>query len=110
LHRHCQNGVIVLLVSGTLDIADIGAALDLPTLALLFAQMILAERFAAAHYFNFIGAWPSRVNISSMPLLGLVGPVSGLVSMVLASDIVLFGFTPLLGIVLRDRCSGRRFF
>lgn len=97
------TGVIVLLVGGAITVADVPAAIELPTLLLLFALMILGGHFAAAHCFDFIGAWLERAQASPTALLGTTVLVGGGLSMVLVNDIVVFAFTPLLCIALRER-------
>jgi Na+/H+ antiporter NhaD/arsenite permease-like protein len=97
------TGVIVLLVGGVLTVTDLPAALELPTLLLLFALMILGGHFDAAHCFDFIGAWLARVRASPLALLGITVIVGGGLSMVMVNDIVVFAFTPLLCVALRER-------
>lgn len=97
------TGVIILLVGGALTVSDIPAALELPTLLLLFALMIVGGHFAAAHCFDFIGAWLERAEASPLALLGATVLLGGGLSMLLVNDIVVFAFTPLLCIALRER-------
>ncbi|MGH8502508.1 MAG: SLC13 family permease [Gammaproteobacteria bacterium] len=97
------TGMIVLLVSGAIGVPQLPRALELPTLLLLFALMILGGHFAAAHCFDFLGAWLSRVHARPVTLLGATVLVGGGLSVVLVNDIVVFAFAPLLCMALPAR-------
>lgn len=97
------TGAVVLLATGALGIAELPSHIELPTLILLFALMLLGGHFAAAHCFDFIGAWLSRVEASPLALLGLTVAVGGALSAVLVNDIVVFAFTPLLCAAMGNR-------
>lgn len=97
------SALIVLLLSGTLSPSHLAGALELPTLLLLFALMIIAAHFELAHGFDWIADHLSRLRASPRVLLALVIGASGLLSMVLVNDIVAFAFTPTLCHGLRQR-------
>jgi Na+/H+ antiporter NhaD/arsenite permease-like protein len=50
-------GLIVLLATGELTLAEAGAAVDMPTIALLFALMIVSAQFEASGFYRFVAAW-----------------------------------------------------
>ncbi|ADJ28243.1 SLC13 family permease [Nitrosococcus watsonii] len=97
------SALIVLLLSGTLSPTHLAGALELPTLVLLFALMIITAHFELAHGFDWIADHLSRLHASPRVLLALVIGVGGLLSMVLVNDIVAFAFTPMLCRGLRRR-------
>src|SRR5260221_11004013 len=45
-------GVILLLATEALTLDDVGGNIDMPTLVLLFALMIISAQFAAAGFFD----------------------------------------------------------
>jgi Na+/H+ antiporter NhaD/arsenite permease-like protein len=89
-------GAIVLVLAGAVDGPAALAAVDFPTLILLFGLMVLSSQYAACGFY----AWCSR-RIARTPwgpgrLLALTVAVAGLLSAVLANDVVVFAMTPLL--------------
>jgi Na+/H+ antiporter NhaD/arsenite permease-like protein len=46
-------GVITLLATETATLDDIGGNIDMPTLVLLFALMIISAQFVAAGFYDF---------------------------------------------------------
>ena len=47
-------GLIVLLASGDLSLEAAGAAIDMPTIALLFALMILSAQFENSGFYGWV--------------------------------------------------------
>jgi Na+/H+ antiporter NhaD/arsenite permease-like protein len=95
--------LVVLLASEAVGIRALGAAIDAPTLILLFALMILSAQFGAAGFYEWCAAKITRAEGSPKALLALTVAVSGLLSAVLANDIVVFAMTPLLCLGVRRR-------
>ena len=95
--------LVVLLASESVGIGALGAAIDAPTLILLFALMILSAQFGAAGFYEWCAAKITRADGSPRALLALTVVVSGLLSAVLANDIVVFAMTPLLCLGVRRR-------
>ncbi|MDF2763304.1 MAG: putative transporter [Rhodospirillales bacterium] len=95
--------LVVLLASEAVGIGALGAAIDAPTLILLFALMILSAQFGAAGFYEWCAAKITRAQGSPKALLALTVAVSGLLSAVLANDIVVFAMTPLLCLGVRRR-------
>jgi Na+/H+ antiporter NhaD/arsenite permease-like protein len=92
-------GLIVLLATGDLSLDDAGRAVDMPTLALLFALMILSAQFEQSGFYGFVAAHVTRAARSPRTLLAVLIAVTGLLSAVLTNDVIAFAFTPLI-------CSG----
>ena len=89
-------GAIVLYGSGALDGAAALAAIDFPTLVVLFGLMILSAQFAACGFYDWCSA---RIASAAMPPAALLaGTVAagGILAAVLANDVVVFAMTPLL--------------
>ncbi|MBI4185381.1 MAG: anion transporter [Proteobacteria bacterium] len=85
-----------LLATGAVGVADIGRAVDAPTIVLLFALMILSAQFAAAGFYDLCAGAITRAAASPTGLLALTVAVSGGLSAILANDIVVYAMTPLL--------------
>ena len=89
-------GAIVLYGSGAIDGAAALAAIDFPTLVVLFGLMILSAQFAACGFYDWCSA---RIASAAMPPAALLaGTVAagGILAAVLANDVVVFAMTPLL--------------
>jgi len=95
--------LVTLLASESVAIGDLGAAIDGPTLIVLFALMILSAQFGAAGFYEWCAARITRAEGSPHALLALTVGVSGLLSAVLANDIVVFAMTPLICLGVRRR-------
>jgi Na+/H+ antiporter NhaD/arsenite permease-like protein len=89
-------GAIVLYGSGAIDGAAALAAIDFPTLVVLFGLMILSAQFAACGFYDWCSA---RIASAAMPPAALLaGTVAagGILAAVLANDVVVFAMTPVL--------------
>lgn len=95
--------VATLLAFGAIDVAAVGRAIDAPTLILLFALMLLSAQFAGAGFYDFCAARIIGARVEPTILLGLVVLVAGVLSAVLANDIVVYAMTPLLCAGLKAR-------
>jgi Na+/H+ antiporter NhaD/arsenite permease-like protein len=95
--------LVILLAGEAVDVGALGAAIDAPTLILLFALMILSAQFGAAGFYEWCAARITRAEGSPKALLALTVAVSGLLSAVLANDIVVFAMTPLLCLGVQRR-------
>jgi Na+/H+ antiporter NhaD/arsenite permease-like protein len=94
-------GAIVLVISGRLSGAQALAAIDFPTLFILFGLMLLSAQYAASGFYDWCAARIAAAAGSPARLLAVTVTVAGLLSAVLANDVVVFAMTPLL-------CSGLR--
>jgi Na+/H+ antiporter NhaD/arsenite permease-like protein len=89
-------GAIVLYGSGAIDGAAALAAIDFPTLVVLFGLMILSAQFAACGFYDWCSA---RIASAAMPPAALLaGTVAAgaILAAVLANDVVVFAMTPVL--------------
>ena len=96
-------GAILLVLAGAVSGEEVRAAIDVPTLVVLFGLMVLSAQFAACGFY----AWCSR-KIALTPagpsrLLALTVVTAGLLSAVLANDVVVFAMTPMLATGLLRR-------
>jgi Na+/H+ antiporter NhaD/arsenite permease-like protein len=89
-------GVIALLASGQATLDDLGASIDMPTIALLFALMIISAQFVASGFFEICCDWMLDKTESPTALLALTVAVCGALSAFLANDLVVFAMAPLL--------------
>ena len=89
-------GAIALYAAGIVDGASALAAIDFPTLAVLFGLMILSAQFAAGGFYDRCSARIAAADVSPASVLALTVAVSGGLSAVLANDIVVFAMTPML--------------
>lgn len=107
--------VIVLLASGQITLDDFGSDVDMPTIAFMFAMMIISAQFAESGFIDlcartvFLG--PLRDGTSRgtgrprsvAALLALTVAVGGVLSAVLANDILIIAIAPLLIAGAQDR-------
>jgi Na+/H+ antiporter NhaD/arsenite permease-like protein len=96
-------GGIVLYGTGAVDGAAVSAAIDVPTLVILFGLMVLSAQFAACGFYDWCATRIAATPASPAALLGLTVAVGGLLSAVLANDIVVFAMTPMLCVGLQGR-------
>jgi Na+/H+ antiporter NhaD/arsenite permease-like protein len=89
-------GLIVLLASGDLSLDEAGRAVDMPTIALLFALMILSAQFEMSGFYGLVASRVTHAARSPRLLLLAVVLVTGALSAVLSNDVVVFALTPLI--------------
>ena len=89
-------GLIVLLASGDLSLETAGAAVDMPTIALLFALMILSAQFEHSGFYGWIAHWVVRAARNPKRLLAVLIVVTGVLSAIFTNDVVVFALTPLV--------------
>ena len=92
-------GLIVLLASGDLSLDEAGSAVDMPTIALLFALMILSAQFESSGFYGWIADRITHAAKNPRILLGVLIAVTGLLSAVL----MVYGA---YGLVKRPRQAG----
>jgi len=98
-------GAIVLVASGTVATEAALAAIDLATLVILFALMVLSAQVAASGLFDVL-AWRIAVaRASPRTLLALVVAAGGGLAAALTNDVVVWAMTPVLvrALVARGR-------
>lgn len=95
--------VAILLATGAMSFGAAGAAIDAPTIVLMFALMILSAQFAAAGVYNACAGRIAAAELHPKHLLALVIAVAGGLSALLVNDIVVFAMAPILCLGLRAR-------
>ena len=95
--------VIALLASGQMTLDDFGSAVDLPTLAFLFAMMIISAQFAESGFIDLCARTITECRHGIAMLLGLTVAIGGGLSAALANDILIVSFLPLLIAGARSR-------
>ncbi len=88
--------VIALLASGEMTLDDFGSAVDMPTLALLFAMMIISAQLAESGFIDLCARTIVEMRGGTTALLGLTVAIGGVLSAVLANDILVITIAPLL--------------
>ena len=88
--------VIALLASGETTLDDFGSAVDLSTLAFLFAMMIISAQFAESGFIDLCARTMVEMRGGTTALLGLTVAIGGGLSAVLANDILVITMAPLL--------------
>jgi Na+/H+ antiporter NhaD/arsenite permease-like protein len=90
------TGATVLIVLGAISLDEAYAALDLNTLTLLFAMMILNTNLRRAGFFQLVANWVVYWAHSPRQLLALVIVASGVLSAIFLNDTIVLVFTPLV--------------
>jgi Na+/H+ antiporter NhaD/arsenite permease-like protein len=88
--------VIALLASGQMTLDDFGSDVDMPTIALLFAMMIISAQFAEAGFIDLCARTVTGTERGVAVLLALTVAIAGALSALLASDILVITIAPLL--------------
>src|SRR5260370_9156988 len=86
--------VIALLASGEMTLDDFGSAVDLPTLALLFAMMIISAQFAESGFIDLCAHTMVETRGGTAALLALTVAIGGALSAVLTNDFLLLPISP----------------
>jgi len=95
--------VVALLAAGAVGGRELGRFIDMPTLLLLFALMIVSAQFAAAGFYDACAQRITAAEGSPAVLLAVTVAVAGALSTVLANDIVVYAMTPVLCAGVRAR-------
>jgi Na+/H+ antiporter NhaD/arsenite permease-like protein len=95
--------VIALLVTGQMNLDDFGSNVDMPTLALLFAMMIISAQFAESGFIDLCARSFTSTRHGTTVLLALTVAVGGGLAAVLANDILIVAIAPALIIGARAR-------
>jgi Na+/H+ antiporter NhaD/arsenite permease-like protein len=97
-------GAIGVVAIGETPIARAWSAVDMPTLFLLFAMMVVSAQFRLAGFYTRVVGRLVVAELSPPVLLGLVIGLAGLLSAVLTNDVVCLTMTP----VLIEGCARRK--
>jgi Na+/H+ antiporter NhaD/arsenite permease-like protein len=98
-------GLIVLLATQTLTLDEIGARIDMPTLLLLFALMLISAQFVSSGFCDAVFERIAHAPGGPIRMLALTVGLSGAMAAFLANDIFVFVAAPLV----MDAALERRF-
>uniref|UniRef100_A0A7C1JDK4 Anion transporter n=1 Tax=Caldilinea aerophila TaxID=133453 RepID=A0A7C1JDK4_9CHLR len=90
------TGATVLIAMGAISLEDAYAALDLDTLTLLFAMMVINYNLRRAGFFQVVANRVIHHAHSARQLLAYVIVVSGVLSAIFLNDTIVIVFTPLV--------------
>ncbi|MBL8576698.1 MAG: anion transporter [Mesorhizobium sp.] len=93
-------GLIVLLATEDLSLAEAGAAVDMPTIALLFALMILSAQFEHSGFYGWVAHWVVHAAKNPKRLLAVLIAVTGAMAAIFTNDVIVFALTPLVAVGL----------
>ncbi|HEY3451512.1 MAG TPA: anion transporter [Myxococcales bacterium] len=89
-------GAIAMVMVGALPFAHVWDAVDMPTLYLLFALMVLSAQFRLAGFYSNLVRKMVSLDVAAPALLALVLLAAGGLSAVLTNDVVCLAVTPML--------------
>ncbi len=97
-------GAIALVATEVVPIDQVWRAVHLPTLALLFAFMVISAQLRLSGFYDWVIQRLDRLALPPATLLGAVIAVSGGLSAVFSNDIVCLAMAP----VLAEACRARQ--
>jgi Na+/H+ antiporter NhaD/arsenite permease-like protein len=97
-------GAIVLVATGRVTVARAWDAVDVPTVALLLGLMVVSAQLRLGGFYTKVTRRLAAARLSPAALLAAVVAVAGVLSAVLANDIVCLAMAP----VLVEGCARRR--
>src|SRR5213596_2319860 len=89
-------GATLMVVSGALPWPDAVAAVDAPTLVLLFGMMIVTGYLRLSGFFRLVMMWALRRARTPLALLAAVVTASGVLSAFFVNDVVCLVLTPVV--------------
>lgn len=89
-------GATALIASSAIPLETAYAALDMNTLALLFAMMVLNVNLRLAGFFRLVGGQVIRLARTPRQLLALIVVTSGVLSALFLNDTIVLMLTPLV--------------
>ena len=96
-------GAIILVATGRVTLSGAWGAIDVPTIALLLGLMVVSAQLRLGGFYTMVTRRLSAARLSPDALLAVVIGVVGLLSAVLANDIVCLAMAP----VLLEGCARR---
>lgn len=94
-------GAIALLATGETTLAQAGASIDVPTLALLFGLMLVSAQLQLGGFYGCVASRLAAAALSPSALLGALVAVTGLLAAIFTNDVVCLAMTP----VWIDACA-----
>jgi len=89
-------GAIALVASGRLTVGAAWSAVDVPTIALLLGLMVLSAQLRLGGFYARVSGWLAGHEGSPERVLALLVAIAGLLSALLANDIVCLAMAPIL--------------
>lgn len=89
-------GAIALVAAGRVTVGEAWNAVDVPTLALLLGLMVVSAQFRLGGFYSRVSAWLAGHEGSPAAVLALLIAIAGLLSALLANDIVCLAMAPIL--------------
>ena len=93
-------GAIGMIVSGAVPLSSALAAIDLPTIVLLYALMIISAQLRLGGFYTWVAARSTALLGRPRRFLFINMLLAALLSALLANDIICLAFTPVLTIAL----------
>ncbi|GAB4267791.1 MAG: anion transporter [Candidatus Promineifilaceae bacterium] len=90
------TGAVLLILTGAITMEQAYAALDLNTLTLLFAMMVINANLRLAGFFQLVSGRVVHLARSPRQLLAIIIGISGLLSALFLNDTIVLMFTPLV--------------
>jgi Na+/H+ antiporter NhaD/arsenite permease-like protein len=87
--------VIALLASGETTLDDFGSDIDTPTIAFLFAMIIISAQFAESGFIDLCARTVTESRRETAALLALTVAIGGGLSAILTTDILVIAIAPL---------------
>jgi Na+/H+ antiporter NhaD/arsenite permease-like protein len=97
-------GAIALVATGLVSPSAAWDAVDVPTISLLFGLMVVSAQLRLGGFYGAVTRRLAALPVSEATLLGLLVLVAGILSALLANDIVCLAMTP----ILVESCARRR--
>lgn len=89
-------GAIVLVASGRVSLEQAASYLDLPTLVLLFAMMVLSAQLRLGGFYGATAARIASAQHAPTALLGGVVAIAGALAAVFTNDVIALAIAPVL--------------
>lgn len=89
-------GAIAMLAVGALDLDDAVRAIDVPTIVLLFALMVVSVQLRLGGFYAWVASRLAAAPVRPAALLALLVAVCGALSAVFSNDIICLAMTPVL--------------
>lgn len=89
-------GAIVLVATGRLTVETAWQAIDVPTMALLLGLMVVSAQFRLGGFYTAVTRWLGAGDLSPSRLLAWLVLAAGVLSAVLANDIVCLAMAPVV--------------
>ncbi|MBU0909419.1 MAG: anion transporter [Proteobacteria bacterium] len=93
-------GAIAMIISGAVPLPSALAAIDLPTIVLLYALMILSAQLRLGGFYTWVAGKSTALLDRPRRFLLISMLLAALLSALLANDIICLAFTPVLAMAL----------